>query len=146
MEFFNSLGRLSKLLVKNTNNGGKSGNVVFAARNLYNKITGVVNRFDVACDAPATQSRQINIAAPIVKSSIYPNPNNGSFKIMFENASSNLKQVSVFDIYGKQLFSKKFGTADKTATVDLNLVKGLYFVHTQNSTNGTTTIEKMFVQ
>ena len=65
---------------------------------------------------------------------------------MFENASSNLKQVSVFDIYGKQLFSKKFGIADRNATIDLKVVKGLYFVHTQNSTNGTTTIEKMFVQ
>ncbi|MCQ2284982.1 MAG: fibronectin type III domain-containing protein, partial [Bacteroidales bacterium] len=57
--------------------------------------------------------------------SVYPNPTTGEFTIY--NAQSNIRDVNVFDVYGKMLNAMAVNNA--TAKVDLGLyAEGVYFV------------------
>jgi len=61
---------------------------------------------------------------------IYPNPNRGSFNVAIENPTSNTIDIMVFDINGRQVFSKQF-TLELPFNTPINLghvQSGLYLV------------------
>lgn len=51
---------------------------------------------------------------------VYPNPNNGSFKVLFTETDDNLL-VSVYTINGQQLLTKRIGNVNVQETLDINL-------------------------
>jgi hypothetical protein len=61
---------------------------------------------------------------------LYPNPNNGSFKLQFDNPTSKEILVNVFDIRGRKIFESNY--ANQTTfneTIQLNAVEtGMYLV------------------
>ncbi len=121
-------------------NNGANGNVT---------ITATMNM----CEQTVTASRTIAVVGPIgglmpytapeelsIKR-IYPNPNNGSFKIELNGIFQNTS-VDVVSVDGKSIFNKEFtGTR-----LDVNLTgvsSGLYFVKIRNGVK--TIIEKVTV-
>ncbi|WP_158441687.1 T9SS type A sorting domain-containing protein [Nonlabens dokdonensis] len=62
--------------------------------------------------------------------SIYPNPNNGTFNILFDNAISDLVQVDVYDLSGRSVFTNEYETSS-TFNESINLTgvtAGMYLV------------------
>ena len=51
---------------------------------------------------------------------VYPNPNNGSFKVLFTETDENLL-VSVYTINGQQLMTKRVGNVNVQETLDIDL-------------------------
>ncbi len=73
--------------------------------------------------------------------SAYPNPTNGILHINSE--SSLFKEVSVFDLLGRQIYSSKFSDLNK-ANLDLNsLLTGAYMLKITSDTGKTETIKIM---
>lgn len=69
--------------------------------------------------------------------SIYPNPTNGMMYLNSEN--SVIKEVSIFDLLGKQVYSSKFLTSNNI-TLDLkSLQTGTYILKTTSDTDKTET-------
>lgn len=61
---------------------------------------------------------------------VYPNPNKGNFTIELQSDSSNLINVSVFDLRGRQIFDRKFannGTFNQNINLE-NTQAGVYLV------------------
>lgn len=59
---------------------------------------------------------------------VYPNPNNGVFKL--KNSSySYIDDIYVFDIYGRKVMSQNINQQRRQVTLDSNLLPGIYFIH-----------------
>lgn len=70
---------------------------------------------------------------------LYPNPNNGSFKISFNSDSSNDVKISINDIRGRKIFNKSYtnnGLFNENIELD-KIQAGIYLVTVQNGTNKT---------
>jgi hypothetical protein len=129
-----------------------SSSVVYAARNLYNTLTGNINYFVDCGGNVATRQNKRNIEMirlnpkkvkehKIAKKaiSIYPNPVNSNLNV---SSTIKIKQVEIFDVLGKLLVTKKVGGF--TEILDLSKVsKGLIIVKVVDEKN-TTTIDKLF--
>ncbi|MEP0480587.1 MAG: T9SS type A sorting domain-containing protein, partial [Nonlabens sp.] len=76
--------------------------------------------------------------------SIYPNPNNGNFNILFDNASSNNVGVTVFDLSGRSVFKRSYETSSSfNQNINLGSVStGMYLV---NIIDGNRTITKKII-
>ena len=71
--------------------------------------------------------------------SLYPNPNNGSFKISFTPETNDEINIQVFDISGRNIYDKKFqnsGLFDQEIVLS-KLQSGMYIVTIQNGENKT---------
>ena len=71
--------------------------------------------------------------------SLYPNPNNGSFKISFTPETNDEINIQVFDISGRNIYDKKFqnsGMFDQEIVLS-KLQSGMYIVTIQNGENKT---------
>jgi hypothetical protein len=70
---------------------------------------------------------------------VVPNPNTGSFNLRFEKPAKQI-QVSVYTIEGRIIFKEtgkeSFRKGDEKQ-LDLNLAKGVYFVHISSGPNST---------
>jgi len=67
----------------------------------------------------------------VVKNTIgvYPNPNNGQFKIRFSETLNGNQLVNILDINGRVVYRKTLNFLDGTATIaDTNLKPGIYFL------------------
>jgi subtilisin-like proprotein convertase family protein len=62
--------------------------------------------------------------------SIYPNPNNGNFNIVFDNAVSDKVAISVFDLGGRSVYTNSFEVSSVfNQNINLNAVsQGVYLV------------------
>ena len=69
--------------------------------------------------------------------SLYPNPNNGSFKISFEPETNDKIEIIVLDISGRNIHNKtfqNFGMFEQE--LQLNAISsGIYFINIQNGEN-----------
>lgn len=84
-----------------------------------------------------------NTAVPaIVKEvNVYPNPNNGNFRIDFGNAESNA-YVEIYNALGKRVFAASVASDQ---TIDLgNVAKGIYLIKIESG--NTVTQQKMIVK
>ena len=72
--------------------------------------------------------------------SIYPNPSNGAFNILFDNATSDIVTVDVFDLSGRSVFTKDYETsATFNENVNLNnAAAGMYLVKIRDGNNTVT--------
>jgi hypothetical protein len=110
------------------------GGVVFQARALYNILYKGYYKFTGNCSSNYS-SRENTILendeiGVILKSKLYPNPNNGAFKIELQNSSKTLKfTVLIYDIMGKAVFKSEYpATAAGTLEIDSKLLRGTYLV------------------
>ena len=76
--------------------------------------------------------------------SIYPNPSRGSFTILFDDASSNLVELDIFDLSGRYVFKKSYETYSSfNQNIDLKGVSsGMYLVQIKD---GNRTITKKII-
>ena len=76
--------------------------------------------------------------------SIYPNPSNGNFNVLFDNASSNNVGVTVFDLSGRSVFKRSYETSSSfNQNINLGAVSaGMYLV---NIVDGSRTITKKII-
>lgn len=74
----------------------------------------------------------LNFNNPIPsKSSIMPNPNDGTFDIKLSNAETGILRIVVFDVQGNELFSANANkNSDEILTsIKLDLSSGSYFIY-----------------
>jgi hypothetical protein len=122
----------------------KSGNVVFAARNLYNSMTHKINKFNGDCIVNKSIKPQTSIVTEQIQ--VYPNPTNGLINVKLPAIEKGSLQISITDVYGKKVAEKKI--EQNTMSTQLNIVgaKGLYFINVYNSTTGKQQISKIILQ
>ncbi|AEH00611.1 reprolysin-like metallopeptidase [Lacinutrix sp. 5H-3-7-4] len=72
--------------------------------------------------------------------SVFPNPNNGSFNVKFNNLSQNDIMISVFDVRGRSVFKNEFkSTTNFEETINLNNVEaGMYILQVSDGANSQT--------
>lgn len=76
--------------------------------------------------------------------SIYPNPNNGNFNVLFDNASSNNVGITVFDLSGRSVFKRSYETSNSfNQNINLGAVSaGMYLV---NIVDGNRTVTQKII-
>lgn len=77
---------------------------------------------------------------------VYPNPNNGSFIIEFQNEVNEEVEVIVFDLNGKTIYQNNYNPSgnSKQEIVLGNGKKGIYYLRVSQS-NGQTSNRKLIV-
>jgi len=60
--------------------------------------------------------------------SLFPNPNNGSFKIHFNSASIKIKNIQIFDAIGKLIFSKIIEDRSECVEINTGVNKGVFLL------------------
>jgi hypothetical protein len=78
-----------------------------------------------------TTNDTMNIVVNSRNLNLYPNPNNGTFTIGFEEVQSNAT-LSVFDRTGRMVYTNNVN--GNQAVISTNLSKGIYIVQVQNKT------------
>jgi hypothetical protein len=72
-----------------------------------------------------TSDNEVNLNDSNLK--IYPNPNTGSFTLLFKDDNVNDIEIKVNDLLGKEIFTK-FIKANIPYSIDQNLIEGVYFI------------------
>ncbi|HMI06590.1 MAG TPA: T9SS type A sorting domain-containing protein, partial [Flavobacterium sp.] len=75
---------------------------------------------------------------------LYPNPNNGSFKVQFDSASGSKIGIAVFDISGRKIFDKSYSNSGMFSQ-DLQLDHAQSGVYLVSITDGDQKIVKRIV-
>jgi len=110
------------------------GGVVFQARALYNILYRGYYKFAGNCSSSYSNRQNTEIEeegiSVILKSKLYPNPNNGAFKIELQNPLKTLNfTVVIYDIMGKTVFKSEYSaTSVGMLEIDSKLLKGIYLV------------------
>jgi hypothetical protein len=110
------------------------GSVVHQARALFNSLNSISKDFIDVCNPNNTRQAQSSLGLENLNSiqsqvKIYPNPNDGSFAIEFENADwEELAQVEVFDIQGKKIYSTDLNKEQINYISIPQISKGMYFI------------------
>lgn len=58
---------------------------------------------------------------------LYPNPNNGFFKV-YSELEKDIEKIEIIDLYGNKVFSKRIAKSSSNIEVDSQLLPGIYFV------------------
>ncbi|MBA3682282.1 MAG: T9SS type A sorting domain-containing protein [Bacteroidetes bacterium] len=108
-----------------------AGSVVHQARALYNILYTTYKVFYDNCGEIAM--RKINTAKNniqvILKTQLYPNPNNGNFTIRFDKVIEKQNvEISIFDISGKLLSKENRLTIGNELNISSSLLNGAYTV------------------
>ena len=78
---------------------------------------------------------------------VYPNPNTGMFSIELNDNNSNVLNLLIYNVIGKEVYSDKNITAGKQFTKKINLEglsNGIYFIRIDSKTN--TYTQKIVIQ
>lgn len=84
-----------------------------------------------------------NWAASIL---LYPNPNEGDFKIEIRDAEDSDVSLEIFDITGSLVYNMDLELSKEINPVGLTISNGVYFVHLINRTSLETSVRKLVVQ
>jgi len=128
----------------------KDGNIVYAARNLYNTMTGKINEFSGDCEGYSGMLRK---AQPITKNSVssnevlvYPNPTAGVVNIQLPKDDKGCWKLVVTNIYGEKVIEKQLMQKEGATQLSLSGSKGLYVINVYNCTTGKQYISKVVLQ
>ena len=75
---------------------------------------------------------------------IFPNPNNGSFRVIMKSDNYQSARITIFNSLGKSVFSETYQNCiELDEAINLSVPAGLYFIRLENG--GTEHIEKVIV-
>ena len=119
------------------------GGVVYQARALYNIVYTTFAKFNDNCNLGTgnrlfdnvvkDEPKDVNV---VLKSKLYPNPNNGEFTIAVTKLKEQKQiEVFVFDVTGKLVYSDVKLAMDNILTLKPGLTNGLYLVKVKLADN-----------
>lgn len=120
-----------------------SGDIVYAARSLYNYHATDDEDFTNTCSIfglRGTSNEIINYSTPI---GIYPNPTKGLLTIKLPENETCAKVITVTNTMGKQILQRV--TYDKQIMLNLNVTPGLYIVQITNKQTGKSQTQKITI-
>lgn len=131
-----------------------NGEIIHAARSLYNFIMSTNEEFEYACggNAYARGAVKINksptaIAATNTSINIFPNPATNQFNIKFGNGTKGIYTVKLFNMFGKVVMDEKcIAGSSRNFNITQQIPKGIYTVQITNSTTGKTETQKLIIQ
>lgn len=114
----------------------KNGEVIYAARSLYNYIANDNDEFPNAC-GNNTARNIVRIKANTKQQTsniiLYPNPSKGNFNIAFPSNTKGINTINVLDMYGRSVLQQKTIGGIKNININQSLAKGIYIVQITNS-------------
>jgi hypothetical protein len=122
------------------------GEIVYAARSLYNSVVSASEDFSTACAAygakyttkPTKLNEYLN-----AETSISPNPTKGIITIKLPAKDTGFKTIKITDAYGKIIAERK--TFDRVIMMDVKAPIGMYFVNITNIITGKTETQKIII-
>lgn len=129
----------------------QNGEVIYAARSLYNYIAQAEESFETACNTStfARGVKQIGKQNTKTVSNnfvIYPNPTKDNFNIKFPSVGKGINTIKVIDMFGKTLIEKNTISGTQNINITQPLAKGIYTVQITNSATGKTETQKLIIQ
>lgn len=116
------------------------GGFAFVGWKFLNNLQSQSLPFIIKTNGNGIISNVENIVPKKPKIKIYPNPNNGEFWLEFEKNQNGMQNIFVYDLLGKQVFSKNINNPQKIEKLNLTaLNEGIYIISIQNK-------EKIFNQ
>ena len=109
------------------NNSNSTGTWTLTISDAFNQDGGSLNSWSLnICTVQPLGTEEFELKDFI----LYPNPNNGSFTVKFTSASSNDVAINVFDISGREVYTKSFSNSGNfNQNIELNNVQaGVYMV------------------
>jgi Matrixin/Secretion system C-terminal sorting domain len=126
----------------------KNGEIIYAARSLYNYVTQLDETFSTACGNNLARGyTKIDAKAKLAVSSIsiYPNPSKGNFSVKFPSTSRGINTVKVLDTYGKTIMQQSVISGTQNININKTLASGIYTVQITNSITGKTETQKLII-
>ena len=129
----------------------KDGEIIYAARSLYNFMTESTETFDNACDGVAGKGTKRK-AAPaksrylptVIK--VYPNPAKGSFNIDFPATEKGQSTITLTDVFGKKVLQKTVSQRLNNISLPSGTATGIYMIHITNQKTGKQQTQKIVVK
>lgn len=125
------------------NNKSTNGNWTLELQDFYNGDVGTLNNWSMdVCYLIDLNAQQFELNGLTVS----PNPNSGNFKVQFNSTSDNDILINVYDISGRQIFSKSYPNQSVFAqNIQLdNVQAGVYLVNIQDGNQKS--VRKIIVQ
>ncbi len=69
----------------------------------------------------AAQLHQHFVQLMTLSIKIYPNPNDGNFKVVFSNSNSQELYIEIFNLLGEEIYIEKFNSKDQ---INIHLPEG----------------------
>jgi subtilisin-like proprotein convertase family protein len=122
------------------NNKTSAGNwtLTVTDNNINNTGTLVTWGLDFGCTLATSEFEIFDLA-------IYPNPNRGNFNIQFDNPSSNVIKVAVYDMRGRRIFENNYPTNQSTFNENIQLDNAQAGVYLVNVSDGNKKVVKKIV-
>jgi hypothetical protein len=117
------------------------GSVVYAARNLYNRLTGRINNFANTCNANTYSRKAVVKELDNTGLLIYPNPAKTQININYKS----IREVNIYDYAGRVLINQIFDGVNSTKLDVSKLTKGFYIVKLV-SKSGETKSTKLIIE
>ena len=122
----------------NGNNPVGNWNLVFVDFN--NGNTGTVNEWSIELCTTTTSIVLSDENFELDDFALFPNPNQGNFKLQFNSNSGKSIDVDVYDISGKLVFEKQYGATSRfDEQIQLNNVSSGIYIMKINDSNKTIT-------
>ena len=125
----------------------KDGEIILAARSLYNYLTDANETFDNSCNGLVSRKAKVVVANKHFPSAItlYPNPNTGNFILRYPPALKGTNTVTIMNLLGKVVFSKILLLGTHNIELNNTLSSGMYILSSKNSKTGKIEIKKLIV-
>lgn len=115
------------------NGQNPTGNWTLRISDAFNEDGGVLNSWSLnICTVSAAVLGTVeNKLSNFI---LYPNPNNGSFRVQFSSDSNSTTEITVFDISGRRIYNQSFQSAvNFNESIQLqNAQSGIYLVTVKN--------------
>ena len=84
---------------------------------------------DINAAVAAGSTSGISNVSQNAQFSLYPNPNNGDFKVILNNLKAKNAEISIVDMLGREVYNQSYklkGTSDELEIINLNVKSGSY--------------------
>ena len=129
----------------------KDGEIIYAARSLYNFMTESSDSFEYACDGAANRAAKRK-AAPAKSRylpttiKVYPNPAKGSYNIDFPAMEKGQSTIAMTDVYGKKVLQKTVSQRLNNISLPTGIASGIYMIQVTNQKTGKQQTQKIVVK
>ena len=127
----------------------KNGEIIYAARSLYNYIDNDTEEFPNACGNNVARNAikiKENSKHQTSNTVLYPNPAKDRFSISFPSNTKGINTINVLDLHGRSVLMQKTISGTQHITITQPLAKGMYMVQIANSVTGKTQTQKLIIQ